>query len=65
MPPQHLLVNPLEDQNAHINIFDFSSRLNETVAELEKSSGVVLRRHQPGKPEIDFAKTNIPNSFER
>jgi hypothetical protein len=65
MPPRHLLVNSLEDQNTHIDILDFSSHLNETIAELEKGPGVVLRRHQPGKPEIDFAKTNVPNLFER
>ncbi|CEP12647.1 hypothetical protein [Parasitella parasitica] len=65
MPPRHLLVDSLKNKNTHINIFDFSSRLDEVVTKLESSPGVVLRKHQSGKPEIDFAKTNIPNAFER
>ncbi|KAL7330640.1 alpha 1,2 mannosyltransferase [Mucor circinelloides] len=65
MPPRHLLVDSKNSRHTHINILDFSSRLDEAVAALENSSGVVLRRHQPGKIEIDFAKTSAPNSFER
>lgn len=55
----------LDNGNHHINVLDFSSRLDDLVDQLEKSSGVVLRRHTSGKAEIDFAKTNTPNSFER
>lgn len=65
MPPRHLLVDAKDDPHAHIHILDFSSRLDKVVVELEKSAGVVLRRHQPGKAEIDFAKTSTPNAFER
>jgi hypothetical protein len=39
--------------------------LEKVVEELEKRPGVTLRRHEPGKPEIDFAKTTKHNVFER
>lgn len=55
----------IENGNNHVNIFDFASHLNQVVEQLEKSSGVVLRRHDTSKPEVDFAKTNTPDAFER
>lgn len=55
----------IDNGENHVNVFDFSSDLDKVVEQLEKSSGVILRRHQPGRPEIDFAKTNIPNVYER
>ncbi|KAG0748347.1 hypothetical protein G6F62_002538 [Rhizopus arrhizus] len=64
MPPQHLLVNPLEVKDNHqVNILDFSSRHEDLIQELEQSSGVVLRRH--AQNEIEFAKTNTKNKYER
>ncbi|KAG2230630.1 hypothetical protein INT48_005898 [Thamnidium elegans] len=65
MPPRHLLVIPKENDNSHVNIFDFASHLDQVVEQLEKSSGVTLRRHDTGKPEVDFAKTSTRNAFER
>ena len=44
---------------------DYGGQYDQMVAQLEASSGVVLRRHDPTKSEIDFAKTTLSNSFER
>ncbi|KAI9470869.1 MAG: Alg9-like mannosyltransferase family-domain-containing protein [Benjaminiella poitrasii] len=65
MPPRHLLVIPKENGENHINLFDYSSRLDEAIAKLDESPGVILRRHTTGKPEIDFAKSNVEDSYER
>ncbi|KAG2206288.1 hypothetical protein INT47_007302 [Mucor saturninus] len=65
MPPRHLLVIPKDNGGNRVNVFDFSSDLDKVVEQLEKSSGVILRRHQAGKHEVDFAKTGIPNVYER
>ncbi|KAI7900853.1 Alg9-like mannosyltransferase family-domain-containing protein [Cokeromyces recurvatus] len=65
MPPRHLLVIPKENGNNHINIFDYSSQLNKTIAQLNNSPGVALRRHTKGKPQIEFAKSTTENSYER
>lgn len=54
-----------DSKNSRVNVLDFSSRLEKVVEELEKRPGVTLRRHEPGKPEIDFAKTTKHNVFER
>lgn len=55
----------IDNGDNHVNILDFSSDLDKVVEQLENCSGVILRRHQAGKPEVDFAKTNIPNAYER
>lgn len=66
MPPRHLLVVPKDNGNHQVNVLDFSSRLDDLVEQLEKSSGVNLRKHTGDKPEIDFARSSHnPNSFER
>ncbi len=49
--------------NHQVNILDFSSRHEDLIQELEQSSGVVLRRH--AQNEIEFAKTNTKNKYER
>jgi hypothetical protein len=55
----------IDNKDNHVNVLDFSSRLEQVVEELEKRPGVILRRHETGKPEIDFAKTAESNVFER
>lgn len=55
----------IDNGDNHVNVLDFSSNLDKVVEQLESSSGVILRRHQAGKLEVDFAKTNIPNVYER
>lgn len=56
----------LDPGNNHVNVFDFGSHLDQVVEQLEKTSGVALRRHNSTRAdEIDFAKTSTPNSFER
>lgn len=63
MPPQHLLVKPSVESGHRINMLDFSSRHEDLVKELEQSSGIVLRKIKPS--EIDFAKTDVKNVYER
>lgn len=55
----------LENGNNHVNILDFGSDHDLLVQQLEKSDGVSLRRHESGKPEVDFSKTKNRSNFER
>jgi hypothetical protein len=80
MPPRHLLAHKkgtrknrvkkmqsdsfLIDDN-HINVYDLSSRFEEVVDVLSSKPGVILRRHQAGVPQIDFAKLEGSDSYER
>ncbi|KAI8973206.1 Alg9-like mannosyltransferase family-domain-containing protein [Mycotypha africana] len=63
MPPQHLLTTPKESKSHHVRVLDFSSNLEDAVAEMVNRPGVTLR-HTKTTMEVDFAKSS-DTEFER